>query len=188
MLIKQYEDRGLFFNANLTERCSKEALDVYRGELILVDGEVGDSSGRRKPPSKVLLQSVAIAGESKLVFLAGMIENVSDLSLVLERFGPDMAADSQCVIFVYDIAKPLTVSAGELTVQLVPLDDGLVWTELMDLAALEKGDVKNLSSADKAHVVYRELLSFRPRGAASVDLAAALTMGSGKQRALRGAV
>lgn len=188
MLIKQYEEHGLFFNANLTERCTKDVLDVYRGELILVEGEVGDSSGRRKPPSKVLLQAVAIGGESKLVFLSGMIENVADLSLVIERFGPDMQADSQSVIFVYDIAKSLTVSAGELTLHLVPLDDGLVWTELMELATLEKGDVKGLSSADKAYAVYRELISFRPRGAASVDLATALTLGSGKQRALRGAV
>lgn len=188
MLIKHYEERGLLFNSNLTERCTQEALDAYRGELILIEGEVADASGRRRPPVKVLLQVAALASADKLRFLSGYIENACDLPLVVARFGADMRADTQCVIFVYDIAKPVTVSAGELTLHLVPLEEGLVWTELMELAALEKADVKGLSSADKVFAVYRELLSFRPRGAISAELSAAAGLGSGKQREMRGAV
>lgn len=188
MLIQNYERAGRLFNSNLAERCTTEALDAYRGELIIVDGEVADSSGRRKPPLKVLQQVAALGGEDRLRFLSGYLENAADVASLLEKYGADIHADTLCIIFVYDIARAATIRAGEITLQLVPLEEGLVWSELMEHAALEKSDVKNLSSADKVFAVYRELTGFRPRGASTVDLATGLTLGSGKQRALRGPV
>ncbi|MBK9615619.1 MAG: hypothetical protein IPO35_08935 [Uliginosibacterium sp.] len=68
------------------------------------------------------------------------------------------------------------------------MDDGLPWSELMQLAGLEKADIKNLAPADKVRAVFRELTGFRPRGAATVELAALPALSNGKQREIRGAV
>lgn len=188
MLFKDYEARGLLFNTNLTERCTTEALDVYRGELILVEGEVSDSSGRRAPPACVLQQAVAMADDKQLRFLSGSLVEVARVATVLEKYGQELFVGSLVILFVFDLAKPLTVSTPQCTVHLLPLEEGLTWNELVDLAALEKGDLKSLSSADKVLAVYRELIGFRPRGTSDVTLPQALAASTGRQRVLRGPV
>jgi hypothetical protein len=42
-------------------------------------------------------------------------------------------------------------------VAFIPLVQGMVWTELSDLVALDKGDFKGLSAADKVVTVYDAL-------------------------------
>lgn len=188
MLLKQYEQAGYPINANLNEACSGGKLHAYRGELIVVEGEMLDASGRRKPPQTVLQQAAVLADDSQLKFFSGMLENVADVPALLERYGKDMAADTLSLIFVVNIDKAAIFDHYTSTVYLIPMDEGLPWSELMQLAGLEKADVKNLSPADKVQAVYRELASFRPRNALSVALADVPALANGKQREMRGAV
>ncbi|MDO6388073.1 MULTISPECIES: hypothetical protein [unclassified Uliginosibacterium] len=188
MLLKKYEEAGHLFNANLFEACSDGKLEAYRGELILLEGAMLDTSGRRKPPLKVLQQAAMLADDSQLKFFTGMLDDVADVPTLLERYGKDMAADTLSVIFVVNINKPAIFDYYTSTVYLIPMDDGLPWSELMQLAGLEKADVKSLSSPDKIQAVYRELTSFRPRNAVSVALADVPALSNGKQREMRGAV
>ena len=58
----------------------------------------------------------------------------------------------------------------------------------MQLAGLEKADIKSLSSPDKVYAVFRELTGFRPRNAASLALAEVAALSNGKRREIRGAV
>ena len=187
MLLKDYEQQGLLFNSNLTEPCTDGNLTAYRGEFVIQQGEVTDAAGRRSPPTKVLGQAVILANEH-LSFVAGMLGDVADTAALLNLLSPNMQADTLITLFVFNIDKPITLTGQTGTVHLLPLHDGLAWTELMELAALEKSDIKNLTPADKALAVFRELISYKPRNAATIDLEQALKLGNGKTREVRGAV
>lgn len=187
MLLKDYEQQGLFFNANLTETCSDGKLSVYRGDFAIQLGEVADAQGRRSAPTKMLNQVVFLASD-QLAFVAGQLDSISDLAETLAILKPNMVSETLTVIFVYDIDKPVSVTGQTGTIYVMPMDDGLVWTELMDMATLEKGDMKGLSSADKVLAVFRELISYKPRGGIEADLAQAAALSNGKVREVRGAV
>ena len=136
----------------------------------------------------MLQQAAVLADETQLKFVTGLVDDVASIPVLLERYGKDMAADTLSVIFVINIDKPAIFDYYTSTVFLLPMDDGLPWSELMQLAGLEKADVKSLSPADKVQAVYRELTSFRPRNAVNVALADVPTLANGKQREIRGAV
>ena len=188
MLLNKYEQAGYLCNANLNEPCTDSKLQAFRGELIVMEGEMLDASGRRKPPLTVLPQVALLADENRLQFIAGMLENVADIPALLARYGEDIGGDTLGVIFVYNIDKAVTLNHHGSNLHLIPMDDGLPWSELMQLAGLEKADIKNLAPADKVRAVFRELTGFRPRGAATVELAALPALSNGKQREIRGAV
>ena len=57
MLLERYQESEKLFNVNFVADAGA-GLAGYRGELVLVAGEVGDSAGRRKPPVKVLKEAV----------------------------------------------------------------------------------------------------------------------------------
>ena len=59
MLYDRYEQNQLLFNMNFKEAVGDKA--AYRGELVVVEGEVADAQGRRMAPKGVL---AFIAGQS----------------------------------------------------------------------------------------------------------------------------
>lgn len=187
MLLKKYDEAGYLINANLNEACSG-GLTAFRGELVVVEGEMLDNTGRRKPPLKVLQQAAILADDNQLKFVSGMLDDVADVPVFLERYGKNMSRDTLVVIFVPNIDKPASLGVASTQVHLVSMEDGLPWPELMQLAGLEKADIKSLSPADKVQAVFKELSGFRPRNAISVDLAAVAALNNGKRREIRGAV
>ncbi|GAB2880886.1 hypothetical protein GCM10027046_06320 [Uliginosibacterium flavum] len=188
MLLKKYADAGYQINANLNETCSGAPLKAYRGEMIVIEGEVIDAATQRKAPAKILQQAVLLADDTQIKFLAGMLDDVNDVPALLGRYGDDMGCDTLCVIFALNIDKAASLSHGNSKVHLVPMDDGLPWPELMQLAGLEKGDIKSLSPADKVQAVFKELTGFRPRNSSNVELAGIAALNNGKRREIRGAV
>jgi hypothetical protein len=188
MLLKDYEQRAFLFNSSLTEACSDGKLTAYRGDLIILEGEIGDAQGRRKPPVKLLLQTALLATQEKLTFLSGLLADVADLHELLEKFGKDMTPETLAVLFVVNIDKPVALQSDIAKIHLIPLHEGLAWTELMELAGLDKGDTKGLSSADKVLAIFKELGDFKARGSSSATVAQTMLMGNGKQREIRGAI
>jgi hypothetical protein len=49
MLLDTFETQGLLFNSNFKDAAGA-GLQAYRGDLVLIEGEVADTMGRRKPP------------------------------------------------------------------------------------------------------------------------------------------
>lgn len=187
MLLDRYEQAGLFFNMNFKEATATAGSVAYRGELVLVEGEVGDAQGRRKPPSEVLKQAVALAEGDKLAMLAGSLDDVNQVTTLVEKFGADFKAGAKLVLFVVNIPNALTVEAAGATLYLVPLQDGMAWNELIDLLALEKGDFKGQSAAEKVETVYGAFGGFKPKYPA-VSLEAALATRNDAKRESRGPV
>jgi hypothetical protein len=154
-MLDRYEP--LFFNANFKEKASDSSLVAYRGELILQEGEVADANGRRKPPTEVLKQAVLLADAAGLKLVSGSLDELQQFPFLLEKAGADFNAGTIAVFFTVNIPKGFVAAVNGATVVFIPLVQGMVWTELSDLVALDKGDFKGLSAADKVVTVYNAL-------------------------------
>lgn len=159
MSLDRYEP--LFFNANFKEAASEASLVAYRGELILKEGEVADSQGRRKPPTDVLKQAVLLGAADGLKLISGSLDELQQFSCLLEQAGADFNAETIAVFFTVNIPKGFVAKVNGATVAFIPLVQGMVWTELSDLVALDKGDFKGQSAADKVATVYNALKAYK---------------------------
>ena len=159
MSLDRYEP--LFFNANFKEAASSGGLVAYRGELVLKEGEVADANGRRKPPTEVLKQAVLLGDAGGLKLISGSLDELQQYPFVVEKFGAEFNAGAIAVFFTVNIPKGFVTTTNGATVAFIPLVQGMVWTELSDLVALDKDDFKGLSAADKVVTVYDALKSFK---------------------------
>ena len=155
MLLDRYEP--LFFNANFKEAASAPGFVAYRGEFILKEGEVADAQGRRKPPTEVLKQAVLLAEGDELKLIAGSLDELQQFAFLLEVIGDDLKSGTIAVLFTVNIPKPFVATVNGALVIFIPLVQGMVWTELSDLVALDKGDFKGQGAADKVLTVYNAL-------------------------------
>lgn len=187
MLLDRYESEQQLYNANFKEAASSGGLVAYRGDVVLVDGEVADAQGRRKPPLAGILGGVLLTDADKIKLLAGSIDDLALVKPLLEKYQADFAPDMKAVLYVVNIAKPMVTEMGGVKTALIPMTDGMVWNELMDELALEKSDFKGQCSADKVVTVYKALGDYKPKYDA-VSLEEALTRTTGAKRESRGPV
>lgn len=174
MLFDTYEQSELFFNKNFNDKTSN-GLQSYRGDLVLTLGDI--TAGRRMPPVATVRQAVMLGGEEKILLASGFLDDVAKLALFDERYAKDYAPDVKLLFFVANIAKPLVAKLTGATAALVPLEDGLVWNELLDELRLEKDDLKGQSAADKLLTVQAAFKDYKAKGdAVSIDEAKTRTI------------
>lgn len=161
MLLDRYE--SLFFNPSFKEAADNPAVAAYRGDLVLQAGEVGDALGHRRPPTSLVRQAIVLAEGEKLSLLAGLLDQLQDMPLFLEKFAAEITPDALVFLFVVNIPKAFVASINGARVVFTPLAEGLVWTELSDMAALEKGDFKGQSSAGKVVTLFEALKDYAPK-------------------------
>ena len=183
MLLDRYAKADLFCKMNFNDATSTAGVAAYRGDVVLVEGEIGDAQGRRKPPAAVLKQSVLLAEGEQLSMLVGLLDDILLLPVVLEKFKADFKPGIKLVLFVVNIPAPSTVETEGHTIYLSPLQDGMVWTELLDLLALDKDDFKGQSAADKVMTVLGAFAGFKPKFAASTIEAAIASRNDAKREA-----
>ncbi len=187
MLLDSYEKNGLLYNVNFKEAASAGGLAAYRGDLVVVEGEIADAQGRRKPPVAGLIGGVVLTDADKIKLLAGSLDDLAQIKPLLEKYRADFAPGMRAVLYVVNIAKPVKVEIDGAEIVLIPMTDGMVWNELVDELALEKSDFKGQSSADKVVTVYEAFKGYKPKYEA-VALDAALAMATDAKRESRGAV
>jgi len=151
-LMEQYSP--LFFNANFCEAATRAAWQAYRGELALVEGEIADAQGRRKPPVNVLKQVILLTAGDSLKLVAGSLDELQEFPYFLDKFGAALVEGSTVVLFTVNIPEPFQTTIQGARVCFIPMVQGMVWTELADLVALEKGDFKGQSAADKVVTLF----------------------------------
>lgn len=161
MLLDRYEP--LFFNANFKEAASTPGYAAYRGELVLQEGEVADAQGRRKPPTEVMKQAILLAMGDRLKLIAGSLDQLQQFPSLLEKFGTDLTPATVAILFVVNIPKPFVAEESGCPVVFIPLVQGMVWNELIDLVALEKGDFKGQGAADKVVTLANALAGWKPK-------------------------
>ncbi len=186
MLLKNYEEQSYLFNNNFIEATSNGGV-AYRGELVIEEGEIADAQGRRMPPISLLLGAVLLEEADKLKLMVGLLTDLSQISLLLERYAADFSDDLRAMIFVRNIADPMVLEAAGQTFALIPLDEGIPWNEAIDEVSLEKADFKGQSAGDKLVTLYNELGSYRAKGD-KVSLEEALSRTVEVKRSARGPV
>ncbi|SEG66931.1 hypothetical protein [Marinobacterium lutimaris] len=187
MLLKSYDEQSLLFNTNFLETTSSDGF-AYRGELVIEEGEVADAQGRRKPPVSLLLGAVLLEQDEKLKLLVGLLNDLSLVEALLEKYGKDLADDMAAMIFTRNIGEPMLLETDGKQIVLMPLDEGIPWNEAIDELALEKSDFKGQSSGDKLVTLYKEMKGFKPRGADTVLLEEALNRTIEVKQSARGPV
>ena len=162
MLFDTYEQKGLLFNTNFKE--SEGKYSGYRGDLVLGLGEVGDALGHRKPPTATIKNTVVLAEDDKIKLYVGSLDELELLPRIIDYYKADFAPDVKIILFVVNIAKPLVIEKDGLTFSAIGMQEGLIWNELIDLAALEKGDFKGQSATGKIVTVYKALGDYKAKG------------------------
>jgi hypothetical protein len=185
MLFDAYEQKGLLFNMNFKEANGNSA--AYRGDLVLELGEVGDALGHRKPPTATIKNTIVLAENDKIKLYVGSLDELELLPKVLDYYQADFAADVRIILFIVNINKPLQIETGGLSISTIGMQEGLIWNELIDIAALDKSDFKGQSPSEKIITVYKALSDYKPKGD-KVNFDEALTRTVELKRAGRGPV
>lgn len=185
MLLDRYEP--LFFNANFKEAASQPGWAAYRGELVITEGEVADAQGRRKPPQALLKQAALLAAGDELKLITGSLDELQYFPPLVEKYGADFKPGLLAVFFTVNIDKPFVAPTLGVPVVFIPLVQGMAWNELIDLVALEKGDFKGQSSADKVLTLYNALKDHKFKYP-EVELGQALGQTNNAKRETHGAI
>ena len=149
MLLDKYEQGGLLFNKNFKEKTGTDGMVAYRGELVLIEGEVADDKGHTKPPVAVIRHAVLLEKDDKIVFTVGFFDELNQLNSFLEKYQSDFADDMQALYFVINLTKPMQVNINGARFVLIPLTEGVAWNELIEEMAMEKSDFKGQSAGEK---------------------------------------
>lgn len=177
----------LFFNENFCEPATETGWQSYRGEFILVEGEIADDQGRRKPPKSVLKQVALLTGPESVKLLTGSLDELQEFPFVLEKLGEAFDADTQVVLYTVNIDDEFQTTVNGARVVFIPMVQGMVWNELTDELALEKSDFKGQSAADKLVTMYEATKSnkFKMPEASVEDM---MTRTNGNKRENHGAI
>ncbi|OYY92685.1 MAG: hypothetical protein B7Y41_14875 [Hydrogenophilales bacterium 28-61-23] len=186
MLLDTFESQGLLFNSNFKDSAGP-GLQAYRGDLVLIEGEVADAMGRRKPPLATMVGAVLLADAEHLKFIAGSLDEIAQLNAFVEKYQAWFTPGMGALLLVVNIAKPMRVELAGVGFVLLPLSDGLIWNELIDELKLDKSDFKGQSSGEKVVTLYQAYQDYRP-SYESVPLAEALSRATDAKRAYHGAV
>lgn len=161
-ILENYDSSALLFNTNFLESASKDGMMGYRGELVLIEGEVADAKGHHKPPVEVM-RGAALLGTDKLKLAVGAIDHLASVETLFDKYQEDFGDDIKMVLFVVDIKSAFQTSLNGTEMTLIPLVQGVPWNEMLDELALEKSDFKGQSPADKIVTLYDELLDYKPK-------------------------
>lgn len=162
MSLQQYKERNQLFNINFLEGTREAGLYGYRGELVLIEGEVADAKGHTKPPVEVM-RGVALLGDEKLKLVIGAIDRLESFDTFLQKYKADFSAEMKAVLYVVNLKSAVVVEAEGIEFILIPLVQGVPWNEIIDEVGLEKSDFKGQSSADKIVTLYAELKGYKAK-------------------------
>lgn len=171
-VLQSYKSARLLFNDNFLEQTSESGVWGYRGELVLVEGEIADDKGHVKPPVEIM-RGAAVLADDKMQLVIGAIDRLELLQTFVDKYGADFADGMLAVIFVVDIKDPMQVELAGVNFVLIPLVQGVPWNEMIDELGLEKSDFKGQSAADKIITMRDEIKSYKPKYPAT-DFAEAL--------------
>ncbi len=149
------ETAGRLLNAVYKGPSDKSGYLAFRGDFALKFQEA--MADEKRPPEYCLEQSLAIVkdGGTTIDALAGYIHDINNLKTFQELVGPLLSSTGQYIIFAgnIDFLAKYTVTFGDATLTVLPLEESTVWKELSDLAGLDKNDFKKLDGGGKVQLI-----------------------------------
>ncbi|NEV63853.1 hypothetical protein [Thiorhodococcus minor] len=162
MLLDQYEKEERFWLKSVLGATSTDGLHAFRGEFVVLEGELKASAGKRTPPKALIKQAVILADADKLRMVAGNFESVDELPEFVARFKDELADDCVLVLYIDNLAESCQVDIEGSHYVLIEFREGMVWNELTEAFYVEKADLKGMSAEDKVAVVYQASKDFKP--------------------------
>lgn len=161
MLLDHYNSEGLLSITSVLGATSDNEKFVFRGDLVLKEGELREGSERdRKPPQLVIHQSVLLASSDALLFVSGLLYELDKLPLFVEKYKDALTTDTLLLLYVENIDEKIKLEYQGCTFQLLPYRDGMIWNELLELLYLEKSDLKGQSAEVKVITVFESAKGF----------------------------
>ncbi|MBB3103891.1 hypothetical protein [Azomonas macrocytogenes] len=164
MLLKTYESENLLCNLSVNGATTQADTYAYRGDLVLEEGEIADSSGRRKPPKSTLKQGVVLIKNDKLEMVAGTLNTLDLMPTFFNRYKKDLSPSASILFYVENLSKKILIDIDGIVVTLIPhYDGGAVWNTLMDDLRLDKDDFKGQTAEDKVITMREALADLKPK-------------------------
>lgn len=134
----------------------------FRGDIALkFQAQVADE---KRPPDYSIEQVLTYvrAGEATIPVLAGYLHNFAYLESVVEVLGDLLSPEGVYFMFCnnIDLLSKFRVTVGGITFNILPCDESTVWKEMMDLAGVDKNDMKGLDTAGKLDHLLDAALAF----------------------------
>ena len=142
-------------NAVVKEPLARAGTFGFRGDIALAFQE--QKADEARPPAYSLEQVLAVADAAtgKIPVLVGYLHNfawLKDAGEVLADF-IDPAGTYLFFANNIDFLKKYRVPFGGASAWVLPLDESTVWKETLELADIDKNDVKKLNGAQKLELV-----------------------------------
>ncbi|WP_455756280.1 hypothetical protein [Sulfurimonas sp.] len=134
-----------------------DGLHGYRGALIVEEGKQ-ISPDRKLPPKIQAKQVVMISDDSTIKFITCELDSFNDFKPLFEKYKEYFTTEGLYILYVTDLDGNGTFTYEGIEFTAFMLDESSVWNEILELADLEKGDMKKLSPAEKIEKLYEELL------------------------------
>jgi hypothetical protein len=149
------ETAGRLLNAVYKGPSDKSGYLAFRGDFALKFQEA--LADEKRPPEYCLEQGLAIVkdGGTTVDALAGYIHDINNLNTFKDIVGPLLSSSGNYIIFAgnIDFLAKYTVSFGDATLTVLPLEESTVWKELSDLCGLDKNDFKKLDGGGKVQLI-----------------------------------
>jgi len=135
-----------------------DGLYGYRGAMIVEPGK--QLSPDRKLPPKIQARQVIMINEGEIIkFFACELESFNHLKPLVEKYKQFFSKDGLNLLYVTDLEADGTFEYDGIKFTAFMLDESSVWNELLELADLEKSDMKALKkNEEKIEKLYEELL------------------------------
>jgi len=122
---------------------------AFRGEIGIKLAE--SIAGEKRPPDIKTDQVFMFSDGDKITFYSSFLDNLADLEGLHALMSPFYTPAGKYVIYAgnVDLLKKYAVKLDDISYLILPLDEGTVYNELLDLCYIEKGDLKKLDMGEK---------------------------------------
>jgi len=160
--LARLDREGRLLNAVLKGPTSVPGRFGFRGDIALkFQTQLADE---KRPPEFCIEQVLTYGkeGEATLPILACYLHNFAYLETAHEVIGDLLSPTGSYFVFCnnIDLLAKFRVKIGEITYNVLPCDESTVWKEMMDLAMVDKNDVKKLDTAGKLDVLLDAAINF----------------------------
>jgi hypothetical protein len=155
-------DAGRYLQNPVFKGVTKSGRFGFRGELALrFSSQMADEA---RPPELTCDQVMAAGnlGETTIPFFAGYLLSFEHLKEVAEVLGSALTAGGKYFLFCnnMDLSKKWQVPYKGAMFYVLPIDEGTVYNELLELLYLEKNDLKKLDTGAKLDAIADVALKF----------------------------
>lgn len=160
--LNRLEQEHRLFNAVLKAPTTKPGRFGFRGDIALKFQQ--QMADEKRPPEYSIEQVFAVAADdgSPLPFLAGYLHSFAYLADVAEVLNGLLSPTGTYFLFCsnIDLLALYRVKIGDITFNILPLDESTVWVELTELVGIDKTDVKKLGTGGKLDYLADKAIGF----------------------------